>query len=274
MENFRINRIAENAYSILDKGEASFYVVEGKTRAAVIDTGITPGSRILPVIRSITEKPVILVLTHAHVDHFYHMDEFDTVYMCHDEFKMPKSLLIEMMAGKSLKLKETIDIRTGSCIDLGEETLEICQVPGHTPGSVAVLAKQRNLLFTGDAIGSGYGVWMQVPGALPLEQYLDGLINLMRWLVERGGRMKFYGGHNMQQFQSSHVTGYNPLNMGLLADLIDLVDKVIKREIVGRDSNADKVFTLEPTRYACFGRAELQYLVSRIHCENKREDSR
>lgn len=270
--DFRITRIEEGVYSILDAGEASFYAVEGEELAAVIDTGITPGAQIMPVIRTFTQKPLILVLTHAHVDHFHHMDEFDTVYMCHEEFKMPGEVLTEMMAGKTLKLRETLDIRTGSSIDLGGEILEICQVPGHTPGSVVVLAKKKNLLFTGDAIGSGYGVWMQVPGALPLETYFNSLTKLMKWLMDRGGRMKFYGGHNMQQFQSTHITGYNPLNMGLLADLVDLVDKVVKGEIVGRDSNADKVFTLEPTRYACFGRAELQYLESRIHAisEEKR----
>ena len=52
--------------------------------------------------------------------------------------------------------------------------------------------------------------------------------------------------------------------MGLLADLIELVDKIIRGEIIGRDSNADKVFSLEPVRYACFGRAEIQYLESKI----------
>ena len=87
---------------------------------------------------------------------------------------------------------------------------------------------------------------------------------MMKWLVDRGGRMRFFGGHNMQQFQSTFVPHYNPLNMGLLADLIDLVDKIIRGEIIGRDSNADKVFSLEPVRYACFGRAEIQYLESKI----------
>ena len=265
MAEFRMVRIAPHAYSVLDEGEASFYIVEGTHTAAVIDTGITPGEKIMPVIRRVTEKPLILVLTHAHIDHMHHMDEFDTVYMCHDELTMPEAYLKEMMAGKDLKLEETIDIRTGSVIDLGGETLEICQVPGHTPGSVVIYAGAQDLLFTGDAIGSGYGVWMQVPGALPLDRYQDSLPELMKWLLDRGGRMKFYGGHNMQQFQSTLITGYNPLSMGLLADLSDLVHKVVTGEIVGRDSNADKVMSLEPARYASFGRAELQYMESNIH---------
>lgn len=264
MSAFRITRIAPDVYHILDGGEASFYLVEGQDRAAVIDTGITVGETIMPTIRQLTDKPLILLLTHAHIDHFHHMDEFETVYMSHEELKMDAAVLESMMAGKQLKLEQTIDIRTGDQIDLGGEQLEVCLVPGHTPGSAVFLARQHDLLFTGDAIGSGYGVWMQVPGGLKLTTYYESLRFLLKWLVERGGRMKFYGGHNMQQFQSTYVPHYNPLNLGLLADLIDLVDKIIQRQIVGRDSNADKTFGLEPTRYACFGRAEIQYLESRI----------
>lgn len=37
MQDFRITRIGENIYHILDSGDSSFYVVEGSERAAVID---------------------------------------------------------------------------------------------------------------------------------------------------------------------------------------------------------------------------------------------
>lgn len=264
MQDFRVTRIAQGVYSIVDAGDASFYVVEGEERSAVIDTGVTPHGKILPVVRKLTEKPLILVVTHAHIDHMYHMDEFDEVYLCHDEFTLPEEMLHEMMGGKALNLAGTHDMHTGTAIDLGGDSLEICQVPGHTPGSVVVLEKRQNILFTGDAIGSGYGVWLQLPGSVPLETYYHSLVFLMKWLVERGGRMRFFGGHSYQQFQSTLIPNYNPLSLGLLADLIDLVDKVVEGAIVGRPSNADKVMGLEPALYASFGRAELQYLPSNI----------
>lgn len=264
MNDFQITQIAPRAYHILDSTEASFYLVIGEQRAAVIDTGISVGYKIRPVIEQLTNKPLILIITHAHIDHFHHMDEFDTVYMCHEELTMPADVLKEMMAGKELKLEQTIDIRTGDLVELGGEELEICQVPGHTPGSVVVWARQQNLLFTGDAIGSGYGVWMHTPCSVTLSRYRESLCFMMKWLVERGGRMRFFGGHNMQQFQSSYIPNYNPLNLGLLADLIDLVDKIIKGEIVGGDSGANRSFSTEPVRYAYFGRAEIQYLRSNI----------
>ena len=259
MQDFRITRIGENIYHILDSGDSSFYVVEGTERAAVIDTGITLNKKILPTVRSLTKKPLILIVTHAHIDHFHHMDEFETVYMSHREFLMPEDFLNSMMAGKNLALHNTIDVKTNDIIDLGGNSLEICEVPGHTPGSIVVLECRERHLFTGDAIGSGMGVWMHVPGAITLEKYYESLVNLLNWLVIRGSRMKFYGGHNYQIFQSTLIPGYNPLSMGLLCDLIDLVDQVVHGTIVGRVSNVDKILAPNPALYASFGRAELQY---------------
>lgn len=260
MAEFATRKIGEHAYLINDMGQSSFYLLEGEERTAVIDTGITPNETILPHIRTLTDKPLVLLITHAHVDHFHHMDEFETCYMSHREFEMGPELLRGMMAGKALNLEDTIDIRTDSVIDLGGQTIEVCEVPGHTPGSVVFWNPQQDLLFTGDAIGSGYGVWMQVPGAVPLREYETSLRKLLAWLVSRGGTMKFYGGHHYQQFLSRAVPGFNPLNMGLLADLIDLVHMLRTGEIVGSFSDVQKTFTPDPIYYAKFGRAEIQYL--------------
>ncbi len=230
----------------------------------MIDTGITVGEKITPVIRRVTDKPLILILTLAHADHFYHIFEFDCVYMSHRELKMDETFLTEMMSGKDLNLRGTIDVGSDDRIDLGGECLEIFEAPGHTPGSIVILAEAENILFTGDAIGSGCGAWLQVPEALPLTDYYQSLRNLMKWLISKGGRMQFWGGHSAQRFMSMRIPEYNPLSIGLLADMIDLTDQIIRREIVGRPSNADKTFGLEPAKYAAYGRAELQYLESRI----------
>lgn len=265
MEGFNVFCIAPGVYDILDSGMSSFYIVEGDEKAAIIDTGITPGAKIMPLVRKYTNKPLVLALTHAHVDHWYHMDEFDTVYMNHSELEMDESFLRDMMAGKELHPERTIAISDGSFIDLGGTTLEVCSVPGHTPGSVVFLDKRSNNLFTGDAIGSGCGVWMQTPTAIPLDQYYASLTYLLRWLLDRGGRMAFRGGHRYQMFQSTAIVGFNPPGMGMLCDLIDLVDQLIQGKIVGRTSNVDKVMELEPPLYASYGRAEIQYMPHKIH---------
>lgn len=259
MEHFDIVKIRDQVWRLWDAEKDSFYLVEGDNLSAVIDTGITPGCQILPTLRHLTDKPMILVLTHAHIDHFHHMDEFETVYLSHREFELGPEILHEMMAGKDLDLEHTIDIGTGTTIDLGGCTLEICSVPGHTPGSVAIYDSRDEIVFTGDAIGSGCGVWMQLPGSSTLAAYEESLYFFLRWLLDRGGKMDFWGGHCDQSWESRQIPGFNPLSVGLLADLIDLVRAVRSGEMVGELVELAPHLREREARYAAWGRAEILY---------------
>ena len=59
---FDILQIREKVWRIWDEGKNTFYLVEGEEKAAVIDTGITEGASITPMLRTLTDKPLILVL--------------------------------------------------------------------------------------------------------------------------------------------------------------------------------------------------------------------
>ena len=256
---FDILKIRDHVWRIWDAEKNTFYLLEGEHTAAVIDTGITEGEKITPMLRTLTDKPLVLVLTHAHPDHFYHMDEFDTVYMSHEEFKLGPEILHYMMAGKKLDLPGTIHIATGSRIDLGGRTLEICDLSGHTPGSVAVYDDKDDLVFTGDAIGSGLGVWMQLPGSPGLTQYEQSLRSFAAWCVQKGGTMEFWGGHSNQVWESATVKPYNPLSMGLLWDLIDLVRQLRLGKLEGKYWEFDPNLREREARFAAWGRAEIFY---------------
>lgn len=257
---FDILKIHPQVWRILDQEQNTFYLIEGSEKAAVIDTGVTSGVQIKPMLETLTDKPLILILTHAHIDHFYHMDEFRTVYMCHDELTMPDWFLQEMMAGKRLQLDSTLHIETGSVIELGGRTLEICKIPGHTPGSVAVFDRTDNLVFTGDAIGSGCGVWMQLPGSTNLHQYQQNLSEFLRWILDRTESPAFWGGHCLQRWQSAQVPGDNPLTVGLLADLIDLVNGLLNGSISSWDIDLPpSVRAGDRACNAAFGRAEITF---------------
>lgn len=256
---FDIAKIRDRVWRIWDTDKDTFYLVEGDHTAAVIDTGITQGAEITPMLRQLTDKPMILVLTHAHIDHFHHMDEFDTVYMCHEEFKLGPEILRHMMAGKDLDLESTIPMETGTKIDLGGRTLEICHVPGHTPGSVAIYDDLDDLLFTGDAIGSGCGVWMQLPGSSSLTEYEQSLRTFLHWCVEKGGTMEFWGGHCDQIWDSAVIHPCNPLSLGLLCDLIDLTRALHEGEMEGEYREFHPDLREREVRFAAWGRAEMFY---------------
>ena len=267
MDNeFAVLLVDKGIYSVTNSSGHTFYIVEGYERSAIIDTGCTRGRKIVPLIRQYTKKELLLFITHAHSDHIYHMDEFDEVYMNHREFELSDSFLQLMMEDKQLNLRQTKDVRTGTVIDLGGKTLEVLEVPGHTPGSIVIWEKEGDHLFVGDAIGSGNDVWMQWPSALPLDQYYPSLLRLLCWIVERKGHIQLLGGHARQCFDSPLLT-YNPLSLGWLCDLIDLVDQVLCGKIIGQPSNVDIVLELEPPLCARYGRAILQYMASRVHSQ-------
>lgn len=257
MDAFVITEIGDRSHRIVVEGDSTCYVVEGDERAAVIDTGIAMGKKLMPAVRSVTSKPVILVLTHAHIDHMHHMDEFETVYLCHEEFKLPPDFLHEHMAGKDLNLAGTHHIETGSRIDLGGRCLEVFQVPGHTPGSVVLWDETEDYLYTGDAIGSGAGVWMQLPGRSKLTDYATNLRALLKWLVDKGGKTMFWSGHYGQRYASQKIPGDNPLSIGLLADLCDLVERTADGQIMGKAVDLPPHARPEGAMYVAFGRAEM-----------------
>lgn len=166
-----------------------------------------------------------------------------------------------LTAGRLKPWDEIHDIHTDSVISLGGTELRICQIPGHT-GSIVILETEENYLFTGDAIGSGCGVWMQIPGSTDLKTRQSDSSHALARLTTIG-RMKFFGGHHMQTFESVAHPVYNPLGLGVLADMIDLVGQVLSGGNPGTSKQCFK--SIHPgTITLCFvyGRAEMQYLLS------------
>jgi hydroxyacylglutathione hydrolase len=116
----------------------SLYLVEGNTRAVLIDAG-TKIADLDKIVASITKKPVMLVATHAHPDHTgSSIDYFPELYLA------PGDARSQFMAKYKGKVKE---LKDGETIDLGGRALEVVFTPGHTPGSTTFIDKK-----------AGYGI--------------------------------------------------------------------------------------------------------------------
>jgi len=70
-----------------------------------------------------------------------------------------------------------IDLAEGSEIRFGDITLEVLHTPGHTEGSVCLLAKSERLLFTGDTLFAGAWGRTDLAGGSE-EQIVESLIRL------------------------------------------------------------------------------------------------
>jgi hypothetical protein len=145
-------------------------------------------------------------------------------------------------------------------IDLGDRRLDICKIAGHTPGSVAVFDAKDQIILTGDAIGSGCGVWMQLPGSTNLQQYSQSLSFFLRWLLNKTESPQFWGGHCLQRWQSAKIPGDNPVTIGLLADLIHLLNGLLRGDIESWDIQLPSAVRAgDRACNAAFGRAEITF---------------
>lgn len=143
---------------------ASIYVLEGRDKTLVIDSGHII-SDLQSQVKKVSQKPQILALTHGHLDHSGSVNQYDTVYINKNDLD-----LIPNYKGK------IINIEDGFTFDLGNIHIKVLSLDGHTPGSVGFLDLEDRWLFTGDAIGSTC-VWMQVT-PLPLESLKGALKNI------------------------------------------------------------------------------------------------
>jgi glyoxylase-like metal-dependent hydrolase (beta-lactamase superfamily II) len=204
-----------------DNGKSDFvdcYLIEGDDRALVIDAGFSPGLR--AVVDDLTDKPLDLLITHAHPDHIVALDEFDGVYMSHLEIPA----YLERYAGRFRKKPEDFrDITDGMVLDLGNRKLEMMILPGHTPGSVLVLDRANQLLYTSDALGT-QTLWMHLPDSASLEEYLRHMDRLYAF-IEGLDHLVVLGGHKCMSRME--------LTKAYIDDVYTAVSQVVSGERVG-----------------------------------------
>ena len=123
----------------------SVYVLEGNDRALVIDAG-TYMPHLDKAVAALTDKPVTLVITHAHGDHIGGVPCFPEVWM-----HPADTVLTRNIRGYDGEIKFLSD---GEVIDLGGRRVEVLHTPGHTFGSITLFDKERRYGFSGDAFGS------------------------------------------------------------------------------------------------------------------------
>ena len=126
----------------IENGMVRFFLLKGTEKALLVDTGMTV-RHAKEIAAALTSLPVLLLNTHADADHTGCNGQFDSFFMHPDDEAQYRQ------GGKGGKL---IPVRDGDEIDLGGRKLKIIHLPGHTPGSIAVLDISRRVLISGDPI--------------------------------------------------------------------------------------------------------------------------
>lgn len=139
-----IIKINDNTWRFEDDS-VRFFLFCGTKQAALIDSGMNvPDAKM--IAEGLTDLPLILINTHADPDHISGNSAFDEVYMSPDEEENYRAF------GGSGKI---IPIHEGDVIDLGDRPLRIIDIPGHTPGSIAIIDEKNRVLVSGDSVEDG-----------------------------------------------------------------------------------------------------------------------
>jgi hydroxyacylglutathione hydrolase len=193
----KATKVAAQVWRIDDHGGDNMYLVEGKSRALLIDTGLGV-ARLADFVKTLTALPVVVVNTHGHPDHAGGNDQFRSVYAPALDFDAIRAVgrresrrqMLErttkaapgaadvLSAEEAARLNpaELVPVEDGHVFDLGGRTLEVIAQPGHTPGEIVLLDAANRLLFTGD--NDNELVWLFLPTSRPLEVYLASLRKL------------------------------------------------------------------------------------------------
>jgi glyoxylase-like metal-dependent hydrolase (beta-lactamase superfamily II) len=118
-------------------------------------------------------------LSHAHEDHFMHLDLFDDLPLCTSKEDAPpladlealmdaygldgqyrdywRPVMKEQFHYRSRKVSNYL--RGGEIIDLDTVNVEVIDTPGHTPGHLSFFFKEPGVLFLGDYDLTPFGPW-------------------------------------------------------------------------------------------------------------------
>ncbi|MDO4573037.1 MAG: MBL fold metallo-hydrolase [Clostridia bacterium] len=193
LDFYRSIPIKENLYRIASPENVFCELLVGSERALLIDTGYGFGN-LKAAVRRVTDKPLVIVNTHGHLDHVCGNAQFDEpVYIGQKD--MP---LCQIHTGREARAraaenaKHTLDYASGGFVYglpedfvleaylargagnlvacgegaefvLGGMTVRVYETPGHTPGGLSFHYLEENILYTGDAVGPF--VWLFMPEA-------------------------------------------------------------------------------------------------------------
>lgn len=238
MEIITVRKLSDNLYQLSENitsvAAVHMYLTIGTERAALVDTGLGMSGDLDKVVRKLTDKPVVCLVTHCDPDHAgsaalfgdIHMSSKDQILMDNGSLsKIARFGTAQAVADDKERIRyfkkhmvkaETFtfkNIEDGEVFNLGGRSLMAISFPGHTEGSMCFWNREENYCLVGDAVANVNAPVMFFQKCRPLEDYKD---NLIRFIAKIGESCQLYTGHNEEA-----------LPRNLIAEILSLCDEVL-----------------------------------------------
>lgn len=205
---------------------SDMYLVVGKDKALLIDLSnfVTWDTTAISALQSLVAeakgtRELYITVTHYHGDHLGMLPAFK------DDAKVKFWIqTMEFASRNPFPTDRTINVAAQPSLDLGGGyVINSVELPGHTNHSTVFFLKGKNLLFTGDGLGSGHGVWIfSYEGFLQYKASIDKLIGYIENKVNEVDTKKLlvYPGHYWQKREKEN------LPMQYILDMRTLIEKI------------------------------------------------
>lgn len=185
-------------------GELTYIVWDEKSgEGAVIDPGMSNEYECQTFTRFIETRNIrlrYLLYTHLHIDHTLGHEYITAHYglksMAHPadaplgQARPSQAQMFRMRIAPNPLVADT-KLHDGEILPLGDETLEVISVPGHSPGSVAFYCKDSGFVITGDALFNGSIGRTDLPGG----NHEQLLTSIRKRLLSLPAETEVYPGH-------------------------------------------------------------------------------
>lgn len=268
---------SEGIFEIDEFDCASVFVIVGKERALVLDTGTGIGNLRRVIESRITAKPYDVVLTHNHVDHAGGAGFFDSIWVHEADRSWDRKIFAPTLEGRREYAKivasrgnknyvysvdtdilewpkepEVKLLSDGQVFDLGGRAVTFYHVPGHTLGECVAIDDRSRSLFIGDACNCNYLLGENI--ADTLEESADVAARGLEKIRDRRDAYdQIYNSHHDYRGLGS------PLAEDVLPDLIECL-KRIKGGTSTYRVVPDMLSYCKTKKVAVYGKVQVTYL--------------
>ena len=216
---YRTREVEPGVWQLTDVLDDRAYLVVGERAAALVDTCAGYGN-VADAVRSVTDQPLTVLLTHSHYDHVggaYFLDEAYISAEDDGEWDAEKALAEEaypQLVGAGT-FREDVPfgprdgalpcvrhVAEGDVFDLGGVTVEAHALPAHTPGSMGYLVRERRVLLSGDAVTPIMCLFF--PRSLGVDAHRNTLMKMAALPFDR-----LYTGHHDVAFSRDSLASFD-----------------------------------------------------------------